>query len=59
MSKEYKEYVKRCNELGVEPHPEFTSIQANRGAVKWAFIVIAIMANLIAGIMAAIVKPKR
>lgn len=59
MSKEYKEYVKRCDELGVEPHPEFTPIQVNRGAVKWAFIGIAIMVNLIAGIMAAIVKPKR
>lgn len=59
MSKEYKEYLKRCNELGVEPRPEFTPIHVNRGVLKWGFIVVAIMVNLIAGIMAAIMKPKR
>jgi hypothetical protein len=59
MSKEYKEYLKLCDELGVAPHPEFTPIQVNRGVLKWGFIVVAIMVNLIASIMAAIVKSKR
>lgn len=59
MSKEYQEYAKRCNELGVEPKPEFTPIQVNQGVLKWAFIVIAIIVNMIAGIMVAINKPNR
>lgn len=59
MSKEYQEYVKRCNELGVEPKPEFTPIQVNRGYVKWALIATAIMANIVASAMAALMKTKR
>ncbi len=59
MSKEYQEYVKRCNELGVEPKPEVAPLQVNRGVVKWALIATAIMANIIAGVMVAIIKPKR
>ncbi len=59
MSKKYKEYVQRCRELNVEPLPEFTPIRVNRGIVKWAIIVMAVTVNLIAGVLSAIMKPKR
>jgi len=59
MSKKYTEYVQRCRELNVEPLPEFTPIQVNRGVVKWALIVMAVTVNLIAGVLASIMKPKR
>lgn len=59
MSKEYQEYVKRCNELGVKPKPEFAPIQVNWDCVKWVLIVTAIMANIVASAMAALMKTKR
>lgn len=59
MSHKYKEYVQRCNELNIDPLPEFTPIRVNKGVVKWALIVIAIIVNMIAGVMVAINKPKR
>lgn len=57
MSKEYKEYVKRCNELGVEPLSEFTPVRVNRGVITGVLIAVAVIVNILASVLSALMKP--